>query len=563
MKAVVVILRPVYIGLLFFLSISTPSVAMSVVVMNDGVGKNDRMLKALSFDCFNSGCNALINLIIRNAELTVRDFNSHFFDENTDHFVVDKLIALSSLIGSGAVNDEQVRKDLNNSHVNSDHNDQGYGLRKNVGIVLPTPSIKKEIDHLKAEEGRVKFSKSDVDKTNSLYGFSIIDTVSIQELMDLALSYSPRLAQTKEQMKINEALIDEAKSAWLPRLSINGNAGKNSGSVSKEYGVSINQLLYDFGQTNYNIDAATHNYISSSYQQIAESISILQQTAAYYVEIKRYEGLVVTVEDGISDLEKIHDMALQRSNAGLATKSDALQIQSRISGMRTALSQYKAILDEFKMKITVLTGVSAKNYKPFYINAGSLDPNQIELSKIPIVLMAEANIATANVNLKKIERSSMPVLSLSAGKKMKYDDDSRWEDQINLNLNYPLYQGGELSARVKQATGSLYIARKDLEQIKLNIMQSIQISLNNWVSSEKQKDESLGQYKNAKEAKDVYKDEYLLGKRSLSDLLSVEQDLIQSIESRINADSDGWLAIVDYFSATGQLFKKVKDTQYN
>ena len=61
------------------------------------------------------------------------------------------------------------------------------------------------------------------------------------------------------------------------------------------------------------------------------------------------------------------------------------------------------------------------------------------------------------------------------------------------------------------------------------------------------------QLENALRARDVYKNEYTLSKRSINDLLSVEQDVWSATSAKIMAEYDGWSSAINYASAVDNL----------
>lgn len=61
------------------------------------------------------------------------------------------------------------------------------------------------------------------------------------------------------------------------------------------------------------------------------------------------------------------------------------------------------------------------------------------------------------------------------------------------------------------------------------------------------------QLENAVRTRNVYKNEYTLSKRSINDLLSVEQDVWQAASSKIIASYDSWGAGINYASAIDNL----------
>jgi adhesin transport system outer membrane protein len=65
------------------------------------------------------------------------------------------------------------------------------------------------------------------------------------------------------------------------------------------------------------------------------------------------------------------------------------------------------------------------------------------------------------------------------------------------------------------------------------------------------------QLQSALRAREVYKNEYTLSKRSINDLLSVEQDVWQATLSKIMAEYDSWSAAINYATALDNLLPAI------
>jgi hypothetical protein len=61
------------------------------------------------------------------------------------------------------------------------------------------------------------------------------------------------------------------------------------------------------------------------------------------------------------------------------------------------------------------------------------------------------------------------------------------------------------------------------------------------------------QLESALRVRDVYKNEYTLSKRSINDLLSVEQDVWAATSAKIMAEYDAWSSAINYASAVDNL----------
>lgn len=178
----------------------------------------------------------------------------------------------------------------------------------------------------------------------------------------------------------------------------------------------------------------------------------------------------------------------------------------------------------------------------------------IDYSKIPAVLSARAMVTSAQHGVDRAKAQHLPTLSLKAGR-TRYESDNRgyWDDQIQLSVDAPLYQGGVVSARVEQAQGAKAMAVSEVEKARYDILQKASAAMADWKGARGREDAGKFQLVNAIQTRSVYKNEYTLSKKTINDLLSVEQDVWQAESSRINAEYDGWSAAIQYATALDNL----------
>jgi adhesin transport system outer membrane protein len=133
------------------------------------------------------------------------------------------------------------------------------------------------------------------------------------------------------------------------------------------------------------------------------------------------------------------------------------------------------------------------------------------------------------------------------------DNGDYWDDEVQLVLDAPIYQGGAVSARVDAAEGDRASARADVEASKLDINQRAATAWADLTGAQQRQQAGEQQLNSAERARSVYRDEYRLSKRSLNDLLSIEQDVFQADTSSITARYDAWDAAVRYAGAVDNL----------
>ncbi|HBU6164037.1 TPA: TolC family outer membrane protein [Escherichia coli] len=399
--------------------------------------------------------------------------------------------------------------------------------------------------------------------------------LSLQESILRAFARNPDVTQQAAQIGIGEAQIDEAKSAWYPHVGLTGNAGPSrqtdsSGRLDNNvsYGITLTQLVYDFGKTNNDIKLQTAARDSYRFKLMATLTDVAEKTATAYMEVSRYQALSDAAQRNIHSLENVYNMAALRANAGLNSSSDELQAQTRIAGMRSTLEQYQAQMASAKAQLAVLTGVQPEAIAapPAELPEQPVSLKNIDYQSIPLVLAAENLRQSAQYGVEKTKAQYWPTLSIQGGKtRYQTSDRSYWDDQLQLNVNAPLYQGGAVSAQVQQAEGQQKISASQVEQAKLDVLQRASVAYANWTGARGREEAGLAQSESAHKTRDVYQNEYKLGKRSLNDLLTVEQDVFQAQSAEINANYDGWVAAVNYAAAVNNLIPLagIKQGLYN
>lgn len=391
-----------------------------------------------------------------------------------------------------------------------------------------------------------------------------VKSLSLQEAILRAFARNPQILQSSAQVQVGKGQVDAATAAWFPQISLRGSAGKshysgsntNSQQSPNSAGITLSQLLYDFGKTGGSIDE--QKQLTESYRYQLESVmnDVGTQTIQAYLKIKRYEDLSQSVIRNIASLEKVRDMAKMRADAGLSSQSDVLQAETRIAGMNATYEQYRAQQLTAQAELSVLTGVVAESLPdlPEALAKQKVKPNRISYKDSSTVRSAESKQQAAVQKVKQAQAQHWPTVSVQAGRTRYNDDDqSYWEDQVMLVVEAPLYQGGAVNARVRASEAERRAAQAEVENAKLNINQKAATANADLIGAQQRKLAGDRQFASATYTRDVYQDEYKLSKRSLNDLLSVEQDVLQADSARLNALYDQWDASVRYASAVDNL----------
>lgn len=388
---------------------------------------------------------------------------------------------------------------------------------------------------------------------DTLQTLNVSDTSFLTPEAAIILAYarSPTLSKAFSQIRKGEAQKDEAKSAYYPQVNLSNSYGQRGEYV---YGPQLKQLIYDFGKTTGSIKSQT--YLTESYRNdLMNAVAgVTGDTLLAYSSVKRYQDLIHITKKMITSLEDIKGIAELRLNAGLSSSSDGLQAASRVAALNTILEQYLNQLDNAKANLAQLTGKSVDSLADLPVALLQELPqrqNMIDYGSIPAVRSAVAQEKAADAVLSATKAQHMPTFSFNASRLRQYQRDYNnsipaWENQVSVSVDLPIYQGGAISARILQAHEALDSSKASVKQAWLDAEQKTATALNNWHGADSRIRTSVYQVDIANHTRDVYREEYKLGYRSLSDLLSVEQDVFQALSSSSSAKFDRYDAAINY-----------------
>lgn len=395
---------------------------------------------------------------------------------------------------------------------------------------------------------------------------SLTKNASLKTLIIAAISQSPQLAEIQAVLNVDNARIDEKKGAWMPQVFVNGTThdmASKGDNTSERYGVSVSQLLYDFGKTTYAIKQAKSAVEADEYRIQASLNDIAENVVMLYVRVKRYQTLIDVAQDNIVSLQKVEKLAQLRSGAGLSTSSDVLQAQTRLIAMKTTLEDFRYQHALALKQLAVLTGINASSLSalPEGFNEPLVPFKQTDYDTLPGVQAAYSDKHSAEHEVSIAKAGHMPTLSLRAERAYGENNGSSsslsWDNHLTVNVSVPLYQGGIVSSQVSQAQGQVLSAEARIKKAKMDAEQRIKSFSEDWRGAKARKANSDAQLHAARTTREVYRNEYTLNTRSLNDLLSVEQDVFQAQQAQTMAEYDILQAALSYAASTNSLMKKL------
>lgn len=185
--------------------------------------------------------------------------------------------------------------------------------------------------------------------------------------------------------------------------------------------------------------------------------------AQNYFNLRLFDAQADILHHSVDLYRQQVELTQEQFKAGLAGRTDVLQAQSQLDSTITQEIEARRQRDDLEHALAILTGRPPSNFSvavrvlsptPPTIPAGL--PSDL-LRRRPDVAEAEANLAASNAQVGVAIAAFYPDLTLTGSAGFETNDISKllnWESRvwsIAASVSQPIFQGGRLSANLKQA----------------------------------------------------------------------------------------------------------------
>lgn len=330
--------------------------------------------------------------------------------------------------------------------------------------------------------------------TSSAYA---VDLVGVHEL---AAKNDPRLQAAAYRREATAEIKDQAMSFLLPNLNGSASIGRGNAKTdvagrqisttdtdNESYGISLRQSLYDH---------ANYKRLDVASGQISQADAIYEQAYQnFLVRVADTYFAVLTASDGVifaeaeeKALQRQYEQAEQRFEVGLTAVTDVHEARASYDNARARAIVQRNVLADTREGLFELTGEYFNEVDPLQevlplvapIPESADEWVDIAMQSNPGILAAQASVEIADSTVDLERAGHFPTLDLVAG----YDhftnnnfqlrdnqqnpigttDLSNKDVSYGLRLDVPIYQGGAISSRTRQARSTLNAVSEDLDQ---------------------------------------------------------------------------------------------------
>lgn len=403
---------------------------------------------------------------------------------------------------------------------------------------------------------------------------SVVRAETLNEALASAYEYNPQLDAERARLRATDEEVTRARSGFRPVIT--GSADYNyDWSKSRSSRSTAEQELKPGG---YSIDAvqpifngfSTINSVSEQEANVRAAREtlrgveqgVLLDAVTAYMDVVRDQAIVKLRENNVNVLSRELKATEDRFAVGEVTRTDVAQAQARRAGSVSALDLAKANLKTSRATYERVVGHAPSNLvepRGFerYLPTSLQEATQIGTHENPAVVSSLYLEQAAKFGVDRIRGELLPSVQLEA----TYTDRFETSDLINESeaasvtgrLTVPIYEGGEVYARVRQQK-HIHVSRlQEIEQARSESEEQVVAAWSQMLAARAQVQSDQSQVDANTTALTGVREEERVGQRTLLDVLNAEVELLDSQVQLVSTRRNVVVTSYAVLSALGRL----------
>ncbi len=312
--------------------------------------------------------------------------------------------------------------------------------------------------------------------------------------------------------------------------------------------------------------SATHDLARTREELVFNVSSVFYAILAQKILIHSLEFSATTLE---GHLKRINDMI----DAQKAAMVDRLRTEVRLSSVKTALVRENNVLKIQYRLLATLMGINdisadlriSGTLKPSIPATASTEQlTKTALNHRPDYLSARKKLEARARQVDIARAGHSPDISLigAYGRRWAVDstdqppgaDDSADVGRVGVNIELPLFEGGQTRARISEERAKLAAAQKRLQNQEFQIRLEVETAFANMTSASERVRTTEKAVEQAKESLRIEQEKYELGRGAILDVLDAQAALIETETNYYQALADVNVAVAQLSLAVGESF---------
>lgn len=404
--------------------------------------------------------------------------------------------------------------------------------------------------------------------------------LTLSAAFERALQANPSVGRARAEVGVAEAQKSYYLSAIMPKIGINGRLTRNSEEVSFSggegepertilaeddwaYRVTLSQPLFAGNRERRAYQQAKIGILSAQEGVALAEESVLLDVAANYLGVVQGDALVDVERKNVEIAGRRREQAQAFFDAGEVTRVEILRADSDLKGAERRLTRAIQLRELAASRLRLVLNTD----EPIVVTppeiGGGVVPSESELAEMARngrsdLAQAQNSVQIAKLEVSKQRGFALPTITFDASlneQKAMFPSDSYSSASINFNI--PIFQSGEVAARVRGAKEREKQALLALEEAERGVVEDIRRALLDLESAEKALALAREQKAAAEAEYDQMFDLYRAQEATSLDLQSSESALAEARRAEVVGILDRDLSRLGVWYATGMLKESV------
>jgi outer membrane protein TolC len=412
----------------------------------------------------------------------------------------------------------------------------------------------------------------------SSHGGEVPAKKSLKECIAIALTNQPSLKAAQTTVEAGHARTWQAISNALPQVTANYSANRRYASPSARTGaavsnqavnynfystgVSLSQILFDFGQSLDAIRAAGALERSLQADEATTRQTVLFDVKQAYFSLLAAERLQAVAEETIRQNQKHLDLAEGRFDVGLATRFDVTQAQVQLANAE--LSAVTARNNVAVARETLRNALGLDGPLDFdIVDTMDVHDLRVEESKAldlaydhrPELVSQRLKEESQEQQIAALRKNYLPSVSGNFTYDFSGDDyplDSSWN--LGANVTLSVFNGGLTTAQIGEARANLATLKHQEQSLRQQIALEVREAVLNLTQALESIHVSQKGVQQARENLDLAEGRYSTGVGNIIELTDAQASLSTAEGNNVQALANYKTALAALEQATAQSF---------
>ncbi|MCY1740906.1 TolC family protein [Ensifer sp. SL37] len=369
-----------------------------------------------------------------------------------------------------------------------------------------------------------------------------------------ALALNERIKSASSNLQLAGVNVGIARSGYMPSVYGTGDLG-DDGAADAEFVVS--QPLLDWGRTKADVAKARALETASKEELAVERERVALEAAQAYIGVIRSEALLALAKDNLSALERIAELAQGLAQGGLGDKSNVEFANVHVGEAGATLEEADGALVQARSVYATRVGTQPGTLASLpVIELGKISDLRAAVDAAPAVVALLARGEAAGHAAKTAQAELYPTL---AGEAFVRSEDNFGGLVVGARLRgkTPTYNGASNLMRVEAAELASDSARSAADAERRQATERVAVFQSQAPALKERQTILAKQLESARALRTTYEEQFKLNQRSLTDLVTVQGDVVRIERSLITAKYDYFNLQYSAAEALGVLLEKL------